>query len=347
MSNKKEVLVVGFGAVGVMYSFIIKHGGKANVTCVARSNYEATRENGIHIKSRTYGDVQGWKPDRLFKTVDEAADRPYSYVIVATKSLPEINPTALLLAPLLSSNNKYPLPAFVIMQNGLFVERDLYAAIKRLGRGEPSIISTAVWIGSNVLEGNVVEQSHPERMSIGIYREEYASDVTNTAQETAILQDFSHVLEASGSPVRILDEVQRIKFRKNFWNAAFGCCAALVRHPLPAFFLEPSVEANVVPQIRAMMLEVLAVGRAMGFDENALPSDVVENTIESTAKIHKSPDSVHRPSMLMDVEHDRPTELEVILGELIKKAKELHVDAPRLELVYSLISVIQNQVIRR
>lgn len=76
------------------------------------------------------------------------------------------------------------------------------------------------------------------------------------------------------------------------------------------------------------MLEILAVGRAMGFDEEALPQSVVDITIENTARIHRSPDSTHRPSMLLDLEQGRPLEVEVVIGELVRTAKELHVDVP-------------------
>lgn len=100
---------------------------------------------------------------QVFRTVAESADRPYSYVIVTTKALPEITPTSALLAPLLADKGSYPLPTFVLLQNGLSVEKELYEAIKKLGRGEPRIISTALWIGTNVLEGNIVDHSHPVR----------------------------------------------------------------------------------------------------------------------------------------------------------------------------------------
>ena len=87
------------------------------------------------------------------------------------------------------------------------------------------------------------------------------------------------------------------------------------------------MEAHVIPQVRAMMLEILAVGRAMGFDESALPSEVVESAIESTAQIHKS-NITHRPSMLHDLEHSRPMEVEVVVGDLVRNAREHKVDAP-------------------
>jgi len=45
------------------------------------------------------------------------------------------------------------------MQNGLNVEMDLYEAVEKLGKGKPSILSCAVWIGTNLSAPNVVEHS--------------------------------------------------------------------------------------------------------------------------------------------------------------------------------------------
>lgn len=188
-------------------------------------------------------------------------------------------------------------------------------------------------------------------MWIGMYRPVYPPNVTNTPEETAILRDFANLLEASDSEVLVLDEIQRVKFRKNIWwvyldflqttnygthkfinfvfrNAVFGACATLVRYPLPAFFRDVAVETHVIPQLRAMMLEILAIGRAMGFDESALPAAEVDDTIRATAEIHKSPNSTHRPSMLLDLDYGHPMEVEVVLGELIRKAREHQVDTP-------------------
>ncbi|PAV17691.1 hypothetical protein PNOK_0617700 [Pyrrhoderma noxium] len=83
----KDVLLVGFGAVGVIYSLVLKRSGKARVTVVARSNFEAVERDGIHIKSEKYGEIPNWRPDRLCRSLDEALDKPYSYVLVATKNM--------------------------------------------------------------------------------------------------------------------------------------------------------------------------------------------------------------------------------------------------------------------
>lgn len=136
----------------------------------------------MQFRSRKYGNLEGWRPDRrmlinvdlfyrkslivllalVFHNVSEASDRPYSHVVLTTKAIPELQRTPELLAPLLSAPyaTVNPQPTYVIMQNGLGVERDLYDALKKLNpEEEPRIISTAVWIGTRLIDKNVVEHN--------------------------------------------------------------------------------------------------------------------------------------------------------------------------------------------
>ena len=71
-------------------------------------------------------------------------------------------------------------------------------------------------------------------------------------------------------------------------------------------------------------------GRALGFPdtEGGLPASTVTNILENTRDIHTKRDSTHVPSMLLDVERGQPIEVEVILGEVVRMAKERDVDVP-------------------
>ena len=65
----------------------------------------------------------------------------------------------------------------------------------------------------------------------------------------------------------------------------------------------------------------------MGFDDIELPTSALD-TLERTRKLHQNPDETFKPSMLIDLEKGRPMELEVVVGYVIEKAKELKVDVP-------------------
>lgn len=54
---------------------------------------------------------------------------------------------------------RFPQPIYVLMQNGLNVEVNLYDALRAGGIDKPKIITSAVWIGTNLLAPNVVQHN--------------------------------------------------------------------------------------------------------------------------------------------------------------------------------------------
>ncbi|KAF5384096.1 hypothetical protein D9615_003263 [Tricholomella constricta] len=362
-----NILVVGFGAVGAIYSYILKSSRRAHVTSVARSNYDAVNDHGLQIKSGKYGQETGWRPDRLVRSVAEAADRPYSYVFITTKVVPERISTADILKPLISSPyaDKHPQSTYVFLQNGLNVETEFYHALEQLGKSEPSIISTALWINTNLIAPDVVEHNNFDRVTLGMYRFNDFTTNTNTPLEAAILEEIARILEAGGSEVTIVKEVQRIKFAKNFWNVAFSSFATLTQ--VPALFRPPPsdpsspyspyispttadlITKHTIPTIRATLQELLILGRALGYqdDKDGLPSSVVDDVIESTRRLHTVPESTHKPSMMLDAEKGLPIEVEVILGEVVRMAQEREIPMPRVEMLYALLLVVQNQILAK
>ncbi|KAG6876980.1 hypothetical protein C0992_011163 [Termitomyces sp. T32_za158] len=379
----QDVLLVGFGAVGTIYALFLQRSGRVRVTAVARSNYDAIQgqiiffqhtsqlivsflEHGVRIESGKYGVIDKWMPDRIFRSVKEAADRPYSYVFVASKAIPERATTPTVLKPLLSAPyaDEYPQPTYVLLQNGLGVESDLYHAIKQIGK-EPSILSTALWINTNLLQPNVVEHGTVDRLIIGVYRHNDFTTVTNTPAEAALLEDLKDILTAGGTSVTIASEVQRQKFSKNFWNVAFSSYSTLTRYRLPALFREPPsdpskpytpyvspttahlIKEYTIPTIRATLEELVVLARALGYPDSidGIPSTLPDEVIENTRKLHAGPDSFHKPSMMIDAEKNQPIEVEVILGTVVRLARERGVCLPRVEMLYALLLVIQNQIL--
>lgn len=61
-SRPSNVLVVGSGGVGTIMAYNLQLSGKATVSCVLRSNYEAVKVNGFDIDSCDYGKIKGWRP---------------------------------------------------------------------------------------------------------------------------------------------------------------------------------------------------------------------------------------------------------------------------------------------
>ncbi|KAG1721235.1 ketopantoate reductase PanE/ApbA-domain-containing protein [Suillus paluster] len=362
----KDVLLVGLGAVGTIYAYILQSSKLARVTVVARSNYDVVNAKGMHIRSKKYGTHESWKPYRLVSSVAEAADRSYSYVVITTKAIPEVVETPRVLEPLLSRpySEMHPQPTYVMLQNGLGVERDLYHSAKALNQGQPKIISALVWIAANLVEKNMVNHNRFDRLTIGMYRHGDHLTTTNSPEEYAILADFGTMLEAGGSEAIIVTEIQRKKFAKTMWNIAFSSFSTLTGSSPAAMFRPPPeegqsyspyvasqtatvVERNTIPVLRAILQEMITLGRALGYadNEDGLPSSLVDSTILQTAEIHRDPAHITLPSMLLDAQNGLPIEVEVIVGEVVRMAKEMGVDVPRIDTLYALLAVVQNQTL--
>ncbi|THH30314.1 hypothetical protein EUX98_g3892 [Antrodiella citrinella] len=378
-AEPKDILLLGLGAVGAIYAFVLQRSGLARVTVVARSNYEAVKERGMDIQSLKYGEHKGWRPYRIFKSINEAADRAYSHVVLVTKMIVELETNSQLLEPLLSPayTEKFSQPVYVLMQNGMNIEVDLWNAVKALNQETPRIIGTSVYIGSKLLDKHIVEHSDFDRVSMGIHREE-TNVLVNTPEEAAILSGFGDILSSGGTDVTIVPEIHRVKFQKNAFNCTYGSITSLSRYnmqglfrkppdedytppatnpnlvdsahptpareattPVPASF--PMVAEYTIPWMYELLSEVKELGQKLfpdaGYDE--LPLTV----LVSTSAIVNKPTSNERPSMLVDVELGRPTEVEVIIGSLVRASRTVGVSMPRLETIYALMLIIQEHVL--
>ena len=54
-------------------------------------------------------------------------------------------------------------------------------------------------------------------MSLGIYRPPTDPRKINSKDETAILDDFASILRDGKGGVTIVDEIQSVKYAKNYW----------------------------------------------------------------------------------------------------------------------------------
>ena len=85
---------------------------------------------------------------------------------------------------------------------------------------------------------------------------------------------------------------------------------------------EPNVEL-VNATVKEIAGEVILVARTSGIHTGTLLEDEAIDIIRRTVP------NGFKPSMLVDLEASRPIEVEVILGEIVRKAAEVGVPIPR------------------
>ena len=203
-------------------------------------------------------------------------------------------------------------------------------------------------------------------MSLGVYRYDDYTTATNSPQESSILEPFASLIISGGSSATVVPDIQRVKFNKNFWNIAFSSTVALTRHPLTALFCPPvppssgnvpasaaqglKLEEYAVPALKGALHELVAIARAVGWsdaEDTGVPVSHVNNTFENTAKLHRVPDNGLMPSMLVDTLAGRPIEVEVIFGNIVRLARRYGVETPRIDVLYGLLLVLQNQMLQK
>jgi len=112
-----------------------------------------------------------------------------------------------------------------------------------------------------------------------------------------------------------------------------------------AFYSDDAVANQCEPFFRGLFDEILAVGRGLGYKEEFLGT--TDQMLEAARKFCTGPGSSHKPSTLVDVENWKPFELEPILGEVVHSGLRLGIAIPRLQAIYAMLFVIQNQCLNK
>lgn len=86
--------------------------------------------------------------------------------------------------------------------------------------------------------------------------------------------------------------------------------------------VEPNLEL-VNATVKEIMSEIILVARTSGIHTGTMLEDEAIEIMRRTKPID------YRPSMLVDLDANRPIEVEVIIGEIVRKAAEVGVSVPR------------------
>jgi 2-dehydropantoate 2-reductase len=143
-----------------------------------------------------------------------------------------------------------------------------------------------------------------------------------------VLQSVRDVLAKTGQPVHISDDIQRERWHKLMWNAAFNSVSAITGRTPAELVSEPDTRSLVI----AIMNEVLAVGVACGVD---LRSEDIDKHIAWTESA-----SGLRTSTMVDRERGRPMESDGLIGVIVRKGREAGVPTPCSAVVYTLLNAI-------
>lgn len=325
-----EILIVGAGAIGAFYASRLAQVSGVNVSVICRSNYSVVKAYGFKVTSPQYGDYT-FEPSHTFANPDEARQSriQWDYIVVSTKALPDVSDDSAILADLVSEKT-----AIVLIQNGLGVEAP-YAK-----RFPQAAICSAVTIAScaQTSHGNI-KHNRWTRINSGPWLPhlDTGSAQAMDAQVTEQNNGFIGLLKEGGiKDAEAYDyaKLQLVRWHKIAINASMN----------PSSVLSGCISNNAMSNddeisihLKGVMEEVLATApKVLGKplpEEFATPEQILRSTRRNT--------SGSKPSMALDWEQGKTMELEVILGNPIRIARERGFEMPRMQALYALLRMAQ------
>lgn len=325
MAARPEILIFGAGAIGAFYgSRLALSTAQPNVSVVCRSNYSAVNNSGFTIQSPSYGDYT-WRPTRVYPNASSATDgTKWDYIVVSTKALPDVSDDSKLLEGLVSDGT-----AIVLIQNGLGVEKP-YAQ-----RFPKAVILSAVTVCSAAQpEHGLIVHNRWTRINSGPYYLPGTAESHDAVQKNDFFNDMLVKANVKDASAYSAEKMQMLRWHKIAINAAMNPSSVLSGGSDNAGMAK---DGEMGSHLVAVMDEVLHTARQLlGRD---MPAEFA--TSKQILKSTQRNPSGSVPSMQLDWDGGKTMELEVILGNPIRAARERGLAMPRLEVMYALLKMKQ------
>jgi len=297
-----KVAIMATGGVGGYYGGLLAQTGQ-DVTFIARgAHLQAIREKGLHIKS-VHGDFQ-IVPAKATDNPSEVG--PVDVILFATKTH-QTDEAAKLIKPMVGRDT-----VILSLQNGI-------DAADRIGAvaGREHMLGGATWLSAAIEAPGVIGQySQFRRIVLGEFN----------GRTTPRLNMVYSTLQSTGATVEVSDNILKVLWTKFVFIAPVMAMGSLTRVTFG--------EYRSVPEARAVLTEaiseVAAVAQARGV---TLDADVVEKTL---AFIDSSAPGI-KPSMQRDVESGKPSELESMIGVVVRMGAQHNVSTPVMQFAYAML----------
>lgn len=297
-----KVAIMATGGVGGYYGGLLAQTGQ-DVTFIARgAHLQAIREKGLHIKS-VHGDFQ-IVPAKATDNPSEVG--PVDVILFATKTH-QTDEAAKLIKPMVGRDT-----VILSLQNGI-------DAADRIGAvaGREHMLGGVTWLSAAIEAPGVIGQySQFRRIVLGEFN----------GRTTPRLNMVCSTLQSTGATVEVSDNILKVLWTKFVFIAPVMAMGSLTRVTFG--------EYRSVPEARAVLTEaiseVAAVAQARGV---TLDADVVEKTL---AFIDSSAPGI-KPSMQRDVESGKPSELESMIGVVVRMGAQHNVSTPVMQFAYAML----------
>lgn len=313
-----RVLIVGGGGIGLIYAGCLSRVPGVEVSIYARSNYKALKEQGAFIRVPDNEALSfSFRPKELFDAASTEVYKgeTFDYVVVASKSLGTKALTGL---------HQFIDPSKTVLalfQNGIDIEKPYLAEYPGVA------VASAVIRVAAAMNGAIEATFYGARMSfkIGLVHDAGKAELFNS--KLVALKELSEKANPS-IPVEIVTNFALARWEKMLWNGTFNTIASITDLSTGGVF-----SSGMEPLVRQVMTEIWNVGATIVGDD-WVPLAHVDQQINFTKT---QVPAGFLPSTLQDVRRGVEIEIEGIVGNTIRAAKEHNVPVPTLETIYMLL----------
>jgi 2-dehydropantoate 2-reductase len=294
-----RIAIMGSGGVGGYFGGLLAKAGES-VTFIARGEHlRAIQERGLRVES-VHGNFT-IAPAQV--TDDPATVRPVDYVIFATKTW-QIEDAALAMKPMLG-----PDTVVLPLHNGVDAAERTAAVV-----GKEHVLGGVCYVGSQILAPGIVRQ-------VSQFRRVIAGEMNGPI--TPRVEAIVAALQRAGADAEASADIQKERWIKFAFIAPFSGVGAVTRVPAGEIVTCPEARGMAEAAVR----EVEAVGRAKGV---ALDADIVPKTMAFIDNLAPT----QMASMQRDILEGRPSELESMIGVMVRFGAELDVPVPTFRFLY-------------
>jgi 2-dehydropantoate 2-reductase len=316
-----KIAIFGAGAVGGYMGARLAQAGE-DVTLIARGPHlAALQQSGLRLIE---GEAETTVWPRCLQDTRDAG--PQDCVIVGLKAhqysdaVPQIQPLLGPETPVVNAQNGVPWWYFYGVE-GPYRDRRV-ESVDPGGRiwdgiGPQRAIGCVVYPACSIEAPGVIRHVSDDRFILG------EPDGSRSERVAAI----ARTLIGAGLRAPVRTRIRADIWVKLWGNAVFNPVSALTRASLQDIATDPATRAVV----RSAMLEVEAVANALG-EKMAVGVDA---RIDGAGEVGE-----HKTSMLQDLEAGRALELDALTGAVVELAHLTGVEAPYLEMLYALVSLL-------
>jgi 2-dehydropantoate 2-reductase len=313
-----KVGIFGAGAIGGLLAARLTQAG-AEVTVVARGPHlAAMQRDGLRLTSG--GETFTVRP-HCVADAERAGEQDVVFVTLKAHALPAAAPAIARMmdeqTTLVTAVNGVPYWYF----HGLAgpwhdrrVESVDPAGVVWKALPPSRVMGCVVYPAAEVVAPGVIEHSYGDRIALG------EPDGSRSVRG----EHLSALLQAAGFKAPIRPRIRDEIWVKLWGNMAFNPLSALTGATLDRLATRPDLRAVA----RTMMLEGQAVAEALGV-RFAIG---VDKRITGAAEV-----GAHKTSMLQDLEHKRPMEIDALLGAVVELGALVSAPTPTCEHILALV----------